>query len=270
MKRQQLTNLTSLCVGILLFGACTTSNVATERGIQKRKYRKGWHSGNQIRGLSTVQEQQSMLEHQPQDTATVLFADTNDDRMVFIEREHKEIETKNEIIAINTPPITSKLSEEKPCDLVMLKNGEEINAKVTEIGTSEIKYKLCDNLEGPVYTINKKDVFKIKYANGTSTLISEIEDTQESSPKASHQKEGRMNNNNLKIMAIVGIILGGLGLFIPFLGVIGLGLGITALIFHLRKPEKERLKKVRNLSLWSIIVGGAMSLATIIIIAILY
>ena len=57
-------------------------------------------------------------------------------------------------------------------DVIFKKNGEEINAIVKEITSNEIKYKRHDNPEGPLIYIGKKDVFKIKYQNGTSDIFS--------------------------------------------------------------------------------------------------
>src|SRR3989304_8676879 len=37
-----------------------------------------------------------------------------------------------------------KYKTEERCDTIFLKNGEQIKAKVLEVGQSEIKYKLCD------------------------------------------------------------------------------------------------------------------------------
>jgi hypothetical protein len=51
-------------------------------------------------------------------------------------------------------------------DVITLKNGSDIRAKVTEIGTNEVKYKQFSNLSGPAYTIRKSDIFRIKYENG--------------------------------------------------------------------------------------------------------
>ena len=57
-------------------------------------------------------------------------------------------------------------------DIIMLKNGQEIKAKVTEITLTEIKYKLFEHLDGPTRTVAKSDVFVIIYENGTREVIS--------------------------------------------------------------------------------------------------
>ncbi len=56
-------------------------------------------------------------------------------------------------------------------DVITFKNGDEINAKVMDIGTAEIKYKKSENLDGPVYSVYKTAVFRIKFENGTMEVI---------------------------------------------------------------------------------------------------
>ena len=51
-------------------------------------------------------------------------------------------------------------------DLIFKRNGSQVKAKIIEIGTSEIKYKVPGNPDGPVYAIDKNSVNKIVYQNG--------------------------------------------------------------------------------------------------------
>ena len=66
------------------------------------------------------------------------------------------------------------------CDVIMLRNGEEIKGKVLEINLTEVKYKRCDNPNGPIISLRKQDVFIIKYANGTKDVINNA--TTQSNP----------------------------------------------------------------------------------------
>ena len=50
-------------------------------------------------------------------------------------------------------------------DILIKRNGEEIKVKVIEILPEEIKYKMFDNLEGPMITMYKSEVHKIIYEN---------------------------------------------------------------------------------------------------------
>jgi hypothetical protein len=52
-------------------------------------------------------------------------------------------------------------------DLINKTDGVEIKVKVVEIDDTNIKYKKFENQSGPVYSISKKDVDRIKYENGS-------------------------------------------------------------------------------------------------------
>jgi len=56
-------------------------------------------------------------------------------------------------------------------DIILLKNGNEIQAKVLEITQAEIKYKRYDNIDGPTISINKTEVQLINYENGAQDII---------------------------------------------------------------------------------------------------
>lgn len=51
-------------------------------------------------------------------------------------------------------------------DKIYKKNGPVINAKVIEIGPDEIKYKLTDSPDGPVYVVEKASLKSITFADG--------------------------------------------------------------------------------------------------------
>ena len=57
-------------------------------------------------------------------------------------------------------------------DNILLKNGEEINAKISEVGESNIKYRKFNNQDGPIYTMSKDEIFYIKYSNGEKDMFS--------------------------------------------------------------------------------------------------
>lgn len=56
-------------------------------------------------------------------------------------------------------------------DTVTLTDGRTVQAKVIELLDDAIKYKKFDNLEGPTYTVPKKSITKIKYANGSEDFF---------------------------------------------------------------------------------------------------
>lgn len=158
------------------------------------------------------------------------------------------------------------------CDIIVLKTGEEISSKVTEIGQDEIKYKKCDNLSGPTYTINKSLVFMIKYSNGTKDVIT---------PYASSSNNNTVPNNNnsnenIKTStetsthwaAIVAFISSLLGLFIfgVFFGLAGIIFSIVGLSAIKSQPEKF---KGKGLAVAGLIIGIVGMAAWIFILSIL-
>ena len=64
-------------------------------------------------------------------------------------------------------------------DTLSMRSGETILVKVIEVGTSEVKYKKLDNLNGPVFSMLKSDLLMIKYENGTKDDFSSIKKIEE-------------------------------------------------------------------------------------------
>lgn len=58
-------------------------------------------------------------------------------------------------------------------DIITLKSGDEIKAKVQEIGIDDVKYKKFENLAGPTYTLRKTDIFMIRYENGEKDVFAQ-------------------------------------------------------------------------------------------------
>jgi hypothetical protein len=56
-------------------------------------------------------------------------------------------------------------------DIIILKNGDEIESKVIEISPAEIRYKRFSNLDGPTVAIPAADVSLIIYEDGTQEAI---------------------------------------------------------------------------------------------------
>lgn len=51
-------------------------------------------------------------------------------------------------------------------DIITKINGEQIRAKVMEIGDDSVKFKRMDNPNGPVYVLNQSEIQSIEYENG--------------------------------------------------------------------------------------------------------
>jgi hypothetical protein len=67
----------------------------------------------------------------------------------------------------------------KAQDTLSMRSGESILVKVIEIGTTEVKYKKLDNINGPVFAMLKSDLLQVRYENGTKDDFSSIKKTVE-------------------------------------------------------------------------------------------
>ena len=56
-------------------------------------------------------------------------------------------------------------------DILYMLDGTEVEVKLSEISSSELKYKRMDNLDGPAFVVERSKVFKVKYANGQSEVM---------------------------------------------------------------------------------------------------
>jgi hypothetical protein len=58
-------------------------------------------------------------------------------------------------------------------DLITKKSGEDIQAKISEVNQTDIRYTKLDNPNGPTFTILKSDILLVRYANGTKDIFNE-------------------------------------------------------------------------------------------------
>lgn len=73
-------------------------------------------------------------------------------------------------------------------DIITLKTGEEIKAKVVEIEPSVVKYKKWENLSGPAYSLNKSEVFMVQYENGSKEVFTNLQQAPANEPNNTTSK----------------------------------------------------------------------------------
>ena len=78
-------------------------------------------------------------------------------------------------------------------DVITLKAGEDIQAKILELSTTEIKFKKFDNQTGPTFTILKSTVLMVRYENGTKDIFNQTEElkTPSKTPNEDMRMKGR-------------------------------------------------------------------------------
>jgi len=62
----------------------------------------------------------------------------------------------------------------KAQDVIVFRNADELQAKITAVSDNKLSYRRWDNLGGPEYTIDKAQVFYVRYQNGTKDVFEEF------------------------------------------------------------------------------------------------
>ena len=146
--------------------------INSDCSYQKRLYRKGYyidwlsqkHSPSQKK-FSSAQEENSFtsIENTLPSFLSNLIPDHFQDKYstVVASQQSTQHFIKNK----------SSLLQDTCGDKLILKSGDEFVVKIIEISDKEIKYKRCDNYDGPLYTISKSKVYAIVYSNGVTEHI---------------------------------------------------------------------------------------------------
>lgn len=79
-------------------------------------------------------------------------------------------------------------------DLIITKDAQQIQAKITEISKDAIRYLDFDNQEGPVFVLETTDIVSIVFANGQVKVYNHAEQTQHTQTLPAPQE-----NNDIRI-----------------------------------------------------------------------
>jgi hypothetical protein len=201
--------------------------------VQKRKYQKGFYVSNHKQQKHVQKNVSGKLKKETENDNIV--SKTNSLQTYNSEDIDLSASLNNKTISlakIHLPLLTNE--NDSLCDILVLKNGDEVKAKVLEISPIEIKYKKCNMPDGPLYVVKKSDVFMIKYANGTKEVIKSEAAGSNNTPtnNTSTNNNGPLKMHSYAILAFVFSLLG----FITY----GL-LSILAIIF-----ANMAIKKIRQ------------------------
>ena len=56
-------------------------------------------------------------------------------------------------------------------DIIVKRSGEDVAVQIVEVTPELVKYRRMDNLQGPLYSIYRTELFMIRYANGTKDVF---------------------------------------------------------------------------------------------------
>lgn len=87
-------------------------------------------------------------------------------------------------------------------DVIIKRNGDEIESKISKVSENEIEYRKWTNLEEPLYTLKTSQIFMIKYKNGEKDVFdisSNIESTTGKIAENEYIKTSPSSNNSALI-----------------------------------------------------------------------
>lgn len=169
-------------------------------------------------------------------------------------------------------------------DVIVKKDGSTILSKVTEIGTTDVKYKKWSNIEGPLYTIAKANVLSINYENGeVETFSEEVIPSQEQSFTNAFSTQITENTTKIEIAKLesssrtwmivgetIGVVtlLGGIALAVTVDETFGYVIGGTGLVVGLvcagisgTKQRAVNTIKTSHIAKHNFDLGGRRNLA---------
>jgi hypothetical protein len=130
--------------------------------VNKRVYRKGYyvdwaHGKREVREHKIISDQIIVKQNKPVVTEEVVSVNK-------VEVVSANVQ-KNDVSFILKTNKT-QLPDEECGDLINFRKGRPVKAKVIEITPIEVKYKRCDDLNGPLFVVMKNDIYSIKYLSG--------------------------------------------------------------------------------------------------------
>lgn len=123
--------------------ACLFQNCS----VQKRIYQKGYYVSHKKNQGST----KFKSENSTNTSNTDLIASNNNDLASLLSKKTHPADTCG--------------------DMLFLNDSTKLTVKVTEISDQLIKYKRCDNVTGPQYTISKSKIAMVVYNNGVKEIF---------------------------------------------------------------------------------------------------
>ncbi len=79
-------------------------------------------------------------------------------------------------------------------DILVRQSGEDEKVKVLEISEEKVKFKKWNNLDGPTYSLDKSEIFMIKYQNGEKETFTSRQDMSEAAEKYTNDVSDSQDN----------------------------------------------------------------------------
>lgn len=209
---------------LLILGSCS---------IEKRLHMPGYHMEWKKTGKSKTNSDNVEVNQQSVNKLTpkkIFYRENNKSNLSISSSSKNSVQLTPE--TINSKNNSSHAEENimtNECDVIIFKKGDEVEVKVLEVGVNEIRYKKCDNLNGPTFTENKSKIFMIKFANGSKTVFDEDTAQNNNNSNNTNRNEDEYlktidsDDKSFIVAALLWFFLGLLGIHRFYLGHIGIG-----------------------------------------------
>ncbi|MBA3900751.1 MAG: hypothetical protein H0X62_11170, partial [Bacteroidetes bacterium] len=202
LKTNNINKCWILAIAIVLLNSC---------GMEKKLYSTGYYSEkNGTISKTKTEKAPTLLVQEKQDLRS---------QVNHLQATMKDGYAETEVSTRAAMPVLEKgsyLARLNECDMIVMRNGDEIPAKVFEIGDTEIKYKKCDNQNGPTYSLKKEDVLMVKYPNGSKDVFEQSKQQigqQQQNDKSGNPQQSKKKLDTWSLLSFVA----GLLMLVPFL-----------------------------------------------------
>jgi hypothetical protein len=248
----------------ILIGLVFMQVLFTNCTLQKRVHRKGYHVAWNHKHSSEHKKQPNLEAKELASTDKVV----SEDVIVSANPSHQM-----DLGSLKRKPLLV-LNPDTCGDVLLLQNADELRVKVLEIDDQIIKYKRCDNLTGPTYSISKSKVAMITYANGMKEKVTQEPAYRTSdknqAPKTEMPRKVNLLGLSSLLLYVFGVILsrgmsgvlltGSIGVLLLILSVAPLVMAYIALFQFKREPDKYKGR-------WMPVTVVCMYLAALLLIA---
>lgn len=228
--------------------------------IKKRAYRDGYFIAWNKKSTKVKETSEKVTPEKTTEHLTTLSAEnikSKEDENIYVSAQSAD----KEGLKISKRK-TFTIAPDSCGDKITLKNGDEIFARIIEVGSKTVKYKRCDNPDGPLIIANTENVFMIKYANGTKEIFRKDE-----APEATLTvKKERDIQKRPNPWAIASLVIGCL-FFIVYIAPLALIFGIVAINQIDRNPD---LYSGKGLAIAGVVLGIIGTLILILLLITLF
>ena len=226
--------------------------------VQKRHYRNGYditfttskknsNKKNEVDKLNRIEMNHASLESDNQTNHQMIASSNQDIRSIVL------------------APTQTNTQKDESCDVIYFRNNKVVSAKVVEINSTDIKYKRCDNLDGPLIVVDKNSVKSILYKNGDTETFTESYPIKPIQENTRINKYSPNTDANYDGYAIASFACGVL-FFLLFPAILGFIFGIISLK---RIKESDGKLKGKVFALIGTVIGGLLLFITLLALIIL-